>query len=45
MSLHVVGKISFEHVSDFVSLNVTDGAVDIKLTLDVGNNPSKQNKK
>ncbi len=44
------GKISIEHVTIFLSKYISKGAVDMKFSPDVGNNPSnsyiqrKQNK-
>ncbi len=48
--IYTAGKISIEHVTIFLSKYISKGAVDMKLSPDVGNNPSnpyiqkKQNK-
>ncbi len=48
--IHTAAKISIEHVTIFRSKYISKGAVDIKFSPDVGNNPSnpyiqrKQNK-
>ncbi len=48
--IYTVGKISIEHVTIFLSKYISKGAVDMKCSPDVGNNPSnpytqtKQNK-
>ena len=34
------GKISIEHVTIFLSKNISKGAIDMKFSPDVGNNPS-----
>ncbi len=50
-TVYTAGKISFEHVTSFLSKYICKGAVDIKFSPDVGNNPSnpyiqrKQNNK
>ncbi len=47
---YTAGKISIEHVTIFLSKYISKGAVDLKFSPDVGNNPSnpyiqrKQNK-
>ncbi len=47
---HTAGKISIEHVTIFLSKYISKGAVDMKFSPDVRNNPSnpyiqrKQNK-
>ena len=37
---HTAGKISIEHVNIFLSKYISDGAIDMKLSPDVGNNPN-----
>ena len=37
---HTAGKISIEHVTIFLSKNISKGAIDMKFSPDVGNNPS-----
>ncbi len=37
---HTAGKISIEHVTIFLSKYISKGAVDLKFSPDVGNNPS-----
>ncbi len=49
-AINTAGKISIEHVTMFLSKYISKGAVDMKFSPDVGNNPSnpyiqmKQNK-
>ena len=38
--LYTAGKISIEHVTIFLSKNISKGAIDMKFSPDVGNNPS-----
>ncbi len=40
LDLYTAGKISTEHVNIFLSKYISKGAVDMKLSPDVGNNPS-----
>ncbi len=48
--IYIAGKISIEHVTTFLNKYISKGAVDMKFSPDVGNNPSnlyiqrKQNK-
>ena len=44
MSLPTVGKISIEYVNIFLSKYISDGAIDMKLSPDVSNNPSNPHK-
>ncbi len=37
---HTAGEISIEHVTIFLSKYISKGAVDMKSSADVGNNPS-----
>ncbi len=39
-AINTAGKISIEHVTIFLSIYICKGAVDIKCSPDVGNNPS-----
>ncbi len=41
--IYAAGKISIEHVSIFPSKYISKGAVDMKFSPDVGNNPSDPN--
>ncbi len=41
MFIYTAGKISIEHVTIFLSKYISKGAVDLKFSPDVGNNPSK----
>ncbi len=38
--IHTAGKISIEHVTIFLSKCISKGAVDLKFSTDVRNNPS-----
>ena len=38
--IYTAGKISIEHVTIFLSKNISKGAIDMKFSPDVGNNPS-----
>lgn len=38
------GKINIEHITIFHSKYISNSAIDKKFSLDVGNNPSNQNK-
>ncbi len=45
--IHTAGKISIEHVTIFLSKYISEGAVDLKFSPDLGNNqsnPYKENK-
>ena len=39
-SIYTAGKISIEHVTIFLSKNISKGAIDMTFSPDVGNNPS-----
>ena len=39
---YTVGKISIEHVTIFLSKNISNGAIDMTFSPGVGNNPSNQ---
>src|SRR4029434_4630281 len=41
-TVYTAGKISIEHVTIFLSKNISKGAIDMKFSPDVGNNPSNQ---
>ena len=40
--IYTAGKISIEHVTIFLSKNISKGAIDMNGSPDVGNNPSNQ---
>ncbi len=42
LSVYTAAKISFEHVTIFLSKYISKGAADMKFSPDVGNNPRKQ---
>lgn len=42
--LNTAGKISFEHVTSFLSRCISKCAIEMNFSPDVGNNPSNPNK-